>query len=152
MAGPSFIRGVDQIDHEVKVEPGEWRRRAAMAAGRDGAGRAGAGRGGHGGMDHARHGGGDAPAGTAAGAGRRPDAFGGMNGMEGMFMPSDVTAIGADRYAWKSSGRLFVTDADGREIEKLDTRAAVRSRNALVFLAAPRPYGHDLLVRMEVGE
>jgi len=130
MAGPSYIRGIDQVDHEVKIDAGERRHRdgGRRSGGREGMGRGGADRpsmdhGGmdHGAMDHVRPSGmGRGDGKVAEGGAMRPDQFGGMNGMEGMFMPSDVTALGDDRFAWKSSGKLFVTDADGKEIEKLD--------------------------------
>ena len=42
-----------------------------------------------------------------------------MGGMEGMFMPSDVTRLG-DNFVWKSSSKNYVTDADGKEIETFE--------------------------------
>lgn len=44
-----------------------------------------------------------------------------MGSMGNMFMPSDVTRIG-DKFAWKTSSKLLVTDGDGHEIEKLDIK------------------------------
>jgi hypothetical protein len=43
----------------------------------------------------------------------------GMGGMEGMFMPTDVSRSG-DRLLWKSSNKLYVTDENGKEIERFD--------------------------------
>lgn len=51
----------------------------------------------------------------------RRDEMAGMMNMENMFMPSDVTRFG-DRLLWKSANRIFVTDGDGREIERLDIK------------------------------
>ena len=112
MAGPSLIRGVDQVDHEVVV------------GGRGGNREAGAERMGgmdHSGMDHAHHGangGAGMSAGQGAGMARRAETAG-MGGMEGMFMPSDVTGLG-DNFVWKSSSKIYVTDADGKEIETFE--------------------------------
>jgi hypothetical protein len=44
-----------------------------------------------------------------------------MGGMEGMFMPSDVTRLG-DNFVWKSSSKMYVTDAEGKEIETFDVK------------------------------
>lgn len=44
-----------------------------------------------------------------------------MGGMGNMFMPSDVTRMG-EKFAWKTSSKLLVTDADGHEIEKQDIK------------------------------
>jgi hypothetical protein len=44
----------------------------------------------------------------------------GMGGMEGMFMPTDVTQLG-DRLLWKSSNKFFVTDAQGRSLDSFET-------------------------------
>ncbi len=112
MAGPSLIRGADQVDHEVVV------------GGRGGNREAGAERMGgmdHSGMDHAHHGangGAGMSAGQGAGMARRAETAG-MGGMEGMFMPSDVTRLG-DNFVWKSSSKNYVTDADGKEIETFE--------------------------------
>ena len=108
MAGPSLIRGADQVDHEVVV------------GGRGGNREAGAERMGgmdHSGMDHAHHGA-NGGAGMSAGMARRAETAG-MGGMEGMFMPSDVTRLG-DNFVWKSSSKNYVTDADGKEIETFE--------------------------------
>lgn len=43
----------------------------------------------------------------------------GMGGMEGMFMPTDVTQMG-DKLLWKSSNKFFVTDAEGRSLESFE--------------------------------
>lgn len=43
----------------------------------------------------------------------------GMGGMEGMFMPTDVTEY-ADRLLWKSGNKLFATDMNGRYLESVD--------------------------------
>ncbi|HXY57130.1 MAG TPA: PepSY domain-containing protein [Methylocystis sp.] len=112
MAGPSFIRGADNIDREVSVsdrghDHGGGHHRHGDGAGGDQQRRGGRGEG----MRN----------GDAAAARVATDAFGGMNGMEGMFMPSDVTRLG-DNYVWKSSGKAYVTDADGREIENFDIK------------------------------
>jgi hypothetical protein len=122
MAGPSIIRGVDQVDYEVAIADGDRRQRRGEGRRRREANAEGMGK--TAGMDHARHsemGGSAARDGDVVASQARPtpDQFGGMNGMEGMFMPSDVTRIG-DNFAWKSSGKVFVTDAGGKEIEKFD--------------------------------
>jgi hypothetical protein len=112
MAGPSYIRGGDDVSREVVVSEGERKarggqgRRAGKRGDREGAG-------GMEGMDHAHHSGMEAM--------RRGDGMGGMNGMDGMFMPSDMTRIG-DNFAWKSSSKIFVTDASGKEIESFEIR------------------------------
>jgi hypothetical protein len=137
MAGPSLIRGVDQIDHEVMVSDRDRGRGAARQGGgrrsREGGAGGMAGMD-HSGMDHALHSGmnggarqdagqgGDGKSdGKSAGMARRAETagMGGMGGMEGMFMPSDVTQLG-DKLAWKSSSKMYVTDADGKEIETFD--------------------------------
>ena len=110
MAGPSLIRGADQVDHEVVV------------GGRGGNREAGAERMGgmdHSGMDHAHHGV-NGGAGMSAGMARRAETAG-MGGMEAMFMPSDVTRLG-DNFVWKNSSKIYVTDADGKEIETFEAR------------------------------
>jgi hypothetical protein len=43
----------------------------------------------------------------------------GMGGMEGMFMPTDVTQFG-DRLFWKSGNKLFATDMNGRSLETVE--------------------------------
>lgn len=43
----------------------------------------------------------------------------GMGGMEGMFMPTDVTQAGEKLY-WKSGNKLFATDLDGRSLESVE--------------------------------
>jgi len=43
----------------------------------------------------------------------------GMGGMEGMFMPTDVTQVG-ERLLWKSSNKFFVTDEEGRSLESFE--------------------------------
>jgi uncharacterized iron-regulated membrane protein len=45
----------------------------------------------------------------------------GMGGMEGMFMPTDVTQAG-DKLYWKSSDKLFATDIDGRSLETIEVK------------------------------
>ena len=45
-------------------------------------------------------------------------AHGGMDDMVNMFMPTDVTPMG-DKLAWKTTDKLFVTDANGTAIEKI---------------------------------
>jgi hypothetical protein len=114
MAGPSIIRGGDRIDRGVAISGGD-------------------GGHGHGGKHHRHEGGGAATEsshpseangdatrdGASAMRKTQDDGFGGMSGMEGMFMPSDVTRLG-DNFVWKSSGKAYVTDAEGREIEKFD--------------------------------
>ncbi len=139
MAGPSLIRGVDQVDHEVVVSDRDrGRGEARQGGGRGGNREAGAERMGgmagmeHSGMDHAHHGmnggawqdaGQGGGAGMSAGMARRAETagMGGMGGMEGMFMPSDVTRLG-DNFVWKSSSKMYVTDADGKEIETFDVK------------------------------
>lgn len=83
----------------------------------------------HSGMDHAHHGmnggarqdaGQGGGGGMSAGMARRAETAG-MGGMEGMFMPSDVTRLG-DNFVWKSSSKMYVTDADGKEIETFDVK------------------------------
>jgi hypothetical protein len=115
MAGPSVIRGTDQISHEVAVSNSAPRHRGA----------------GTGAMRHAGHeGAGDIRNGREAAAkmgsgardargGVRLSNMAGMGGMEGMFMPSDVTRSG-DKLFWESSNRLYVTDSEGKEIDTLD--------------------------------
>lgn len=115
MAGPSFIRGADHIDHEVSASDADGGHGGGHHRHRGDAGAMGG--------DQQRRGGkGDGMRGGDGAAARvATDRFGGMNGMEGMFMPSDVTRLG-DNFVWKSSGKAYVTDADGREIEKFDIR------------------------------
>jgi hypothetical protein len=43
----------------------------------------------------------------------------GMGGMEGMFMPTDVTEL-EDRLLWKSSNKFFVTDEEGHSLESFE--------------------------------
>lgn len=45
----------------------------------------------------------------------------GMGGMEGMFMPTDVTQVG-DRLLWKSGNKFFVTDEAGKSLESFEVR------------------------------
>ena len=136
MAGPSLIRGADQVDHEVVVsDKDRGRGEARQGGGRGRIREAGAERAGgmagmdHSGMDHAHHGVNDGArqdsgqrdgAGISAGMARRTETAG-MGGMEGMFMPSDVTRLG-DNFVWKSSSKMYVTDADGKEIETFDVK------------------------------
>ena len=133
MAGPSVIRGADQVKHEVIVGGDHSRHsarsgrnaeapRQAWTQSGESSGEARPHR--HGGMRQK----GD-QAGTNAGAMNGPSGMArrgmareaGEGGMGGMFMPSDVTQLG-DKFAWKSAGKLLVTDASGREIEKLDIK------------------------------
>ncbi|MGC1863746.1 MAG: PepSY domain-containing protein [Methylocystis sp.] len=110
MAGPSLIRGADQVDHEVVVggRGGNREAEAERMGGMD-----------HSGTDHAHHGV-NGGAGMSAGMARRAETAG-MGGMEAMFMPSDVTRLG-DNFVWKNSSRIYVTDADGKEIETFESR------------------------------
>ncbi len=126
MAGPSYIRGADDVSHEIVVSVGDRNARGGEA--RQGGGRrnresGGEGAGGMAGMDHSRHSGAGGMGATQHGEGRMAQAggMGGMNGMEGMFMPTDITRIG-DNFGWKSSSKIFVTDADGKEIETFDIK------------------------------
>jgi hypothetical protein len=115
MAGPSAIRGAGQANREVVIDDEDM----------SGTG-AGLGGGEMGGAEHARHlrmngAGGEmretGAAENASGARRRPEM--GMGGMENMFMPTDVTRYGG-RLLWKSSNKLYVTDKNGNEIERLE--------------------------------
>lgn len=45
----------------------------------------------------------------------------GMGGMEGMFMPTDVTQVG-DRLLWKSGDKLFATDTEGRSLDSVEVK------------------------------
>lgn len=120
MGGPSVIRGSDEVNHAVDIGP-----QMGVA--------------GHGGMRHGGiHGGEGKPAQEMSGQGREARGekgfatrgqiagMGGMGmggagtgGMENMFMPSDVT-MSQDRLYWKSSGKLWITDRDGKELDKQD--------------------------------
>jgi len=136
MAGPSLIRGADQVDHEVVVSDRDrGRGEVRQSGGRGRIREAGAERAGgmagmdHSGMDHAHHGVNDGArqdsgqgggASMSAGMARRAETAG-MGGMEGMFMPSDVTRLG-DNFVWKSSSKMYVTDAEGKEIETFDVK------------------------------
>ncbi|MGD0641223.1 MAG: PepSY domain-containing protein [Roseiarcus sp.] len=124
MAGPSLIRDADLALHQVDV--GDQYAPMAMATvgehrhARPQNGEAGAG-GAMAGMDHAQptdhphHMGG--MGGTSGMAG-----MGDMDSMANMFMPSDVTPLG-DKFAWKTTDKLLVTDADGRIADKIVVKA-----------------------------
>ena len=89
MAGPSLIRGADQVDHGAVVADAEEIARPERSAW---AGWTIP----HGSRPSWRERG----AGMSAGMARRAETAG-MVGMEGMFMPSDVTRLG-DNFVWKS--------------------------------------------------
>ncbi len=135
MAGPSLIRGIDQVDHELAIADrdrgGGEMRQGGGRRNREGGAEGMAGMD-HSGMDHARHSGmngsarqeaGQGGDGMSAGMARKTETagMGGMGGMEGMFMPSDVTRLG-DNFVWKSSSKMYVTDADGKEIETFEIK------------------------------
>jgi hypothetical protein len=42
----------------------------------------------------------------------------GMSNMTGMFMPTDVTALG-DKFVWRSMDNLLVTDSSGVEVDRM---------------------------------
>jgi len=118
MGGPSAIRGADEINRDVNIGP-----QMGM----------GMGMGGHAGKHHGGMRGGeqktarDASGEAATREGRSEQGFAkrgqmggmGMGGMENMFMPSDVT-LSEDKLYWKSSGKLWVTDSEGKELDKQD--------------------------------
>ena len=57
-------------------------------------------------MDHAHHMGG----------------MGDMDPMANMYMPTDVTRL-SDKFAWKTTDKLLVTDADGGIVDKFVVKA-----------------------------
>ena len=114
MAGPSLIRDAALATREVADGGGGHRGHGRH--GGDGAG-SGAGDGSHG-----RH-----SADNAAPSEEQPRArhggnpmaqLAGLDDMVNMFMPTDVTPMG-DKLAWKTTDKLFVTDANGTAIEKI---------------------------------
>ena len=161
MAAQSFILEDNGGKHEVYDDDGGHRM-----------GMGGGGHGGHGG--HGSHGDAAADGGTAEQAhSHRPGggatsgeghSHGGHEGsrfmaqmapfwgdMASMFMPTDVTPMG-DKFVWKTTGRLFITDADGTRLEKFNVKQP-ETQGApwhAWFLSVHR--GHDLLVRMALGE
>ena len=115
MAGPSLIRDADLSFHQIDV--GDQYSMMAMAmVGEHRHGRPQNGEGGAGGamagmdrskpMDHAHHMGG----------------MGDMDSMANMYMPTDVTRL-SDKFAWKTTDKLLVTDADGGIVDKFVVKA-----------------------------
>ena len=113
MAGPSVIQSADKVSHTVAAKEDRSTRTA---------------------MDHSQHKGAGGTDRALVESGERALKKRGksevagegseMGGMGNMFMPSDVTRIG-ENFAWKSSGKLLVTDASGREIEKLEIKQPI---------------------------
>ena len=102
MGGASVIRGTDGVDHEVKIGP--------MGMGKEG---------GHSGMNHGAMGGGEQSLARRAQMAGMGMGGMGMGGMENMFMPSDV-ALSDDKLLWKSSDKLWITDREGKALDKQD--------------------------------
>ena len=123
MAGPTLIQDAGSVIHEVSDDSG-GRHGGMGGEGHRGHGQHGGDAAGSGGEERAH--GHRSGSGAASGEGEPRArhggggmaAMGGMDGMANMFMPTDVSPMGG-KLAWKTTDKLFVTDANGTVIEKI---------------------------------